>query len=219
MKIPDNMSKQQKYDLVIKDYYAIANWYDGKYDASKEFKLQLQSFISSLPSNAKVLDVASGTGKESSVIAKHASVTALDISQEMLKKLSSRIHNITTIIGTMVDLPFEDKSFDAIWSSRGIIHIPREDIQKVIQEFKRVLKIGGLLGLIFLENTDEVEYIEEFLPETEASNNEGLIYYRNLYSEKFIIDILKKEGCIIEKSEVCMDMDQEQNRYIQARVS
>src|SRR5690348_16680116 len=96
-----NLPKQQKYDFVRKDYAAIVNWYDGKYDAAREFQPQLRAFITALPQPARVLDVASGTGKETAVITQSVDVTALDISPEMLERLHERNPQIPTVVGNM----------------------------------------------------------------------------------------------------------------------
>lgn len=45
------------------------------------------------------------------------------------------------------DLPFEDGEVDAINSSHMIEHIHNPMVEKVIQEFHRVLKVDGLLTL------------------------------------------------------------------------
>ena len=47
----------------------------------------------------------------------------------------------------VADLPFKDNTIDEILTKHLIEHIPLNDIFKVISEWKRVLKIGGVLNL------------------------------------------------------------------------
>ena len=49
----------------------------------------------------------------------------------------------------MMDLDFENDYFDGIWSCGSIYHIPKSDVGKVINEFRRILKKGGILGINF----------------------------------------------------------------------
>ncbi|MCX6780475.1 MAG: class I SAM-dependent methyltransferase, partial [Candidatus Magasanikbacteria bacterium] len=63
----------------------------------------------------KVLDVGAGTGRLSILLSKAgAAVTALDVSDEMLKVLKNKDEKIETIVGDAESLPFEDSSFDIV---------------------------------------------------------------------------------------------------------
>jgi cyclopropane fatty-acyl-phospholipid synthase-like methyltransferase len=45
----------------------------------------------------------------------------------------------------LATLPFTDGSFDAVVSFYAVIHVPREEHRTVLEEFHRVLLVGGLL--------------------------------------------------------------------------
>jgi predicted SAM-dependent methyltransferase len=45
----------------------------------------------------------------------------------------------------MSDMPFADSSFDRIFCTSVIEHLGRDEMIKVAQEFRRILKTGGLL--------------------------------------------------------------------------
>ena len=169
MEIKKTVPPEAIYQLVREDYEAVAEWYDNKYDASREFAFQLHDFMNALPTNPKVLDIGAGTGKESLLLSKKSRVTAFDLSEAMLKRLKKLHPKIETKIGNMINLSFPENDFDGIWSCRSIIHIPYSDLERTLGGFNRVLKQGGTLGLIFL-TPEEIgkEIVEEFLPETEA---------------------------------------------------
>ncbi|MFA5127376.1 MAG: methyltransferase domain-containing protein [Patescibacteria group bacterium] len=92
----------------------------------------------------KILDVGAGTGRTSVILAKMgAEVTALDVSEKMLKELKKKNAKIKIVVGDAESLPFPDKSFDAIMSAFLIVHL--KDPTHFFDEAYRVLKDGGLL--------------------------------------------------------------------------
>ena len=94
----------------------------------------------------KVLDAGAGTGRIT--IRLHnagAEVTALDISPDMLKILGEKESAIERVEGDMEDMPFEDDSFDMVFSSLAIVHLKKLDT--FLDECYRVLKDDGLLVL------------------------------------------------------------------------
>jgi len=52
------------------------------------------------------------------------------------------------VISSALELPFQDASIDAIYSSHVIEHFNRPDMDKLFREFSRVLKSGGELEII-----------------------------------------------------------------------
>jgi len=95
----------------------------------------------------KVLDAGAGSGRISlKLLEAGAEVTALDISPEMLSLLRQKSPRITTVEGDMEALPFEDASFDRVFSSLAIVHL--KDVTSFFDEVYRVLKDDGLFILV-----------------------------------------------------------------------
>lgn len=93
----------------------------------------------------RLLDAGCGTGwfsKRAHELG--AEVTALDVGEKLLSKVREKC-NVTTVIGDLVDLKFEDNFFDYVISSEVIEHTinPR----KAVSEIVRVTKIGGVIAL------------------------------------------------------------------------
>lgn len=95
----------------------------------------------------KVLDAGAGTGRISlKLFDADAQVTALDISPEMLAILKSKNASIETAEGDIEHMPFEDDTFDMIFSSLTLIHLKK--IDQFMDECYRVLKDDGLFILV-----------------------------------------------------------------------
>lgn len=105
--------------------------------------------LSGIHEGQKVLDVCSGTGELSFLLAQkvgpNGSVIGADFCDNMLalarKKAGGNWSNVSFIFSDAKKLPFPDKSFDAVTVSFGMRNIP--DTQLALQEICRVLRPGG----------------------------------------------------------------------------
>jgi ubiquinone/menaquinone biosynthesis C-methylase UbiE len=112
---------------------------------------------SGIKEGMKVLEVGCGSGAFTTFVAravgKEGEVFALDIQREMLKQLEKKlskkknqdIMNIQLIEGDAHNLPFDDDSFDLVYTVTVLQEIP--DKNKALHEIKRVLKPGGILAV------------------------------------------------------------------------
>jgi len=96
----------------------------------------------------KVLDFGCGLGRHSIFFAKQGfHVSAFDLSEEATHHLKSwsEKENLSIEIknADMMQLPYDDNSFDAIFVYHVISHTDSAGIKKIINEMSRVLRIGG----------------------------------------------------------------------------
>jgi len=101
----------------------------------------------------RVLDVGSGLGGPSRYLAWHygCHVSGVDLTAEfvrvaeMLTRLTGLVDKADYRQGNALDLPFEDMSFDIVWSQNAAMNIADRD--RLYREMRRVLKPGGKLAL------------------------------------------------------------------------
>ncbi len=119
-------------------------------------KKAIRQLVSSHPKN--ILDVATGTGDfaiTSYEILKPERITGIDISEGMLEIGRKKIEkaglqqNIELLNGDSEAILFDDDTFDAVTVAFGVRNF--ENLEKGLEEIKRVLKPGG--KLIVLECT------------------------------------------------------------------
>jgi ubiquinone biosynthesis O-methyltransferase len=92
-----------------------------------------------------LLDAGCGTGWFSKPAAERgAKVTSMDLGEKLLEEVKKKCES-TRVVGSIMEMPFEDNSFDYVVSSEVIEHIP--DANAAIKELYRVLKPGGTLVL------------------------------------------------------------------------
>jgi sarcosine/dimethylglycine N-methyltransferase len=101
--------------------------------------------------DTRVLDVGSGYGGAARFLAKTygCRVTCLNLSEvenernRTLNREQGLDHLIEVVDGSFEDLPFEDNSYDVIWSQDAFLH--SGDRSRVLEEVARVLRPGGEL--------------------------------------------------------------------------
>ena len=82
-----------------------------------------------------ILDVGCGNGIITNELAKHYRVIGIDYSFQALKFVQSN-----KIRASSNYLPIKDSSFDAVFSSEMIEHLPESILEQTVSEFKRVTK-------------------------------------------------------------------------------
>jgi ubiquinone/menaquinone biosynthesis C-methylase UbiE len=129
-------------------------------------------------------------------------------SQIEMAKAFSKEHNVELNIskGDIRVLPFKDESISFIYSYNTIFHMKKADIEKAVNEIKRVLKPGGLCFINYLSLYDEDYGQGEKVGEGEFLQDEGdgkviHTYYDINEAEKHFQDmkILFKENRIQER--------------------
>lgn len=102
--------------------------------------------------NLKIADIGCGTGASTLLLAQKldAQITAVDLFPEFLNILQKRAYNIgvadkiQTLSCSMDKLPFEDNSYDAVWSEGAIYNM---GFEKGIAYLKRFIKPSGILAV------------------------------------------------------------------------
>jgi 2-polyprenyl-3-methyl-5-hydroxy-6-metoxy-1,4-benzoquinol methylase len=89
-----------------------------------------------------MLDAACGTGYGTDWLASHGpQAQGLDLSEKAVEYATHRYPHLKFTVGSVLELPFPDNTFDAITSVETIEHVP--GAEKMVSEMHRVLKPGG----------------------------------------------------------------------------
>ena len=102
------------------------------------------------PPGSRLLHAGCGNGQVDTSLQEDMKLTALDISVLALRLYSRNIPKAVAVRhGSVLDLPFEDASFDGVYSLGVLDHFAAGEIQRVVAEFGRVLRPGGKLVLFW----------------------------------------------------------------------
>ena len=111
----------------------------------------------------KVLEIGCGMGSHSGLIARYAKeLTSIDITETAVNTTNKRfelfgLQNAKAINVDAENMPFENESFDFIWSW-GVIH-HSNNTDKIAKEINRVLKIGGKASVMIYNKNSTRYYI------------------------------------------------------------
>jgi len=153
----------------VRDFYDVV-WteYIPEFEKSKE---HLEMFFSADEvQNREIFDCGCGTGIFTNIFGTMGAgkVTGLDISPGSLgtgKKIQSdlKLENVEFVEGDMLDLPYDDASFDIVWAWGSAHHT--ENPEQALNQIDRVLRPGGGLLLALYKKT-RLTWIHEILRKT-----------------------------------------------------
>ncbi|HLL60544.1 MAG TPA: class I SAM-dependent methyltransferase [Candidatus Nitrosocosmicus sp.] len=187
MKVKGLQDTIQWYDTHAKEYAdKITNVYNED---------SINAFTHLLPSDPYVLDAGCGAGRHVKLLSqKGAKVIGIDISKGLLEEAKKRNPEIEFLYGDITQIPFDDKTFDGVWSHASIVHLEKEeDVHAALCEFHRILKDNGILHLHVKEQqgTADTEVISDIL-----SNHERFFRF---YTKEGLSNMLQKIGFDIYK--------------------
>jgi 2-polyprenyl-3-methyl-5-hydroxy-6-metoxy-1,4-benzoquinol methylase len=134
--------RQLYYDRMVTG----ANWDDrtNRHETLRRLNLIFDQLLSDVPLHGvSLLDAGSGGGHFSAAACdRGAKVTSLDVGQHLLDQVASRC-NSTRVLGSVLEIPFDDGWFDVVLSTEVIEHTP--DPEGALAELARVVRPGGCL--------------------------------------------------------------------------
>ena len=159
---------------VVKQQYATANNLGTRisiHDKYSTNKLGFGNWIFSnyrIDKGAKVLELGCGTGDmwkdKESVICTCSKIILSDFSEGMVATTRDNIgsyDNIEYKVLDIQDIPYEDATFDIVIANMMLYHVP--DIERGLEEVRRVLKSGGYFYCATYGEHGIIEYLSKIL--------------------------------------------------------
>lgn len=138
-------------DKTAKEFYNSSDLYFDICENRDEssFKNLLDVVNQYVPKDSRLLEFGCGTGNLASMISNSSyRVTGVDISERFIKyakETYAENHNLDFRLVDFGTLPFNDHSFDCVYTCAVLEHC--YDVDKIVLDFDRLLKPGGLLVL------------------------------------------------------------------------
>ncbi|AKB84148.1 bifunctional 2-polyprenyl-6-hydroxyphenol methylase/3-demethylubiquinol 3-O-methyltransferase UbiG [Methanococcoides methylutens] len=159
----------------------------------------IEPIRSRIPEGCRILDAGSGKGRHLLPLSNFYDCTGIDVSPTALKAsreyLAKRDREAHHSVSSITHLPFADNSFEGIVCFGVLQHLMKNEREKAVAEFKRVLKPGGT---IFLEvfGIKDMRYGGDAVEPHTFVRQSGIIYHyftkeeiENLFRDFGILDI------------------------------
>ncbi len=113
---------------------------------------KIQKIIENIPPDVQsIIDIGCGNGVITNELAKKYQVLGVDRSKSALQFVTSQ-----KLEASCDNIPIPSQSFDMVFSSELLEHLPDEIFQKTIQEFKRISKKYIFITVPNRENPDKL---------------------------------------------------------------
>ena len=166
------------YDKTAVEYYKLVS----------EFKLlpEITEFIKIVRKNGKILDLGCGPGHHSKYFSNLGfDVIGIDLSLEMIK--IAKRESIKSVFQVMdiLDLNFEKDTFNGIWASASLLHVPKSKIKFVLKKLKEILIENGILYISLKQG----EGSEIFIDNRYGGVEKHYVYYYPEEIEKLLKNV------------------------------
>jgi len=129
-----------------------AGWYDDSYDdyassfryGRKHINTHFRNEVRQLPRGARILDIGCGTGHQLAILCREGfDAVGVEPSGQMRQQASRRLPPGTLVAGSVLELPFEDNTFDFVYALEVFRYLTWVDTLRGLKETYRVLQPGG----------------------------------------------------------------------------
>jgi demethylmenaquinone methyltransferase/2-methoxy-6-polyprenyl-1,4-benzoquinol methylase len=189
--------EKEYYPLIKKVFAAWAPFYDIFTMPISKVRDRVVNFTDAR-NGSKILDVATGTGKQAFAFARKGyEVIGIDLSEAMLKVANkkNKYGNVKFEVGDTTNLPFEDNSYDICCVSFGLHDMPLSIREKALKEMVRVTKTKGMM--VIVDYALPKRKIARFLIYHSVKFYEGKYYSEFIKSD--LKTLLRKKGIEIKE--------------------
>lgn len=182
--------------IVLAGYQKVATTYAALRTSESEDVKALNLLRQRLPRGSLVLDAGCGSGHPvTRFLSGLFEVVGIDFSMAQNRLAQEIVPEAALVCGDIANLPFSSETFDAVCSYYAIIHVPRDEHRKLLQDVHRVVKNGGFV-LLCMGAGD--------LP-TDTSDFHGVEMFWSHYGREANLEMLRHVGFDILWSEIIKD--------------
>ena len=147
-------------------------------------------FLSYLSAQDSILDVGCGSGRDAKYFTeKGFGVTGVDLSEVMIEVAQENAPQASFVIQDIEEMEFPEQSFNGIWASASLLHIPKNKMKTVLTDLYSFLKDEGVFFISLKEGEGEALHLDH--------RYGGLEEFLSFYKEDEIVSFLEEAGFTI----------------------
>ena len=184
-----NLLTRQAYNLAAQKYH---NLFHNEMNEKEYDRKLLDSFATRFNKDSLICDAGCGPSAHIGryLFDKGIKIVGMDISEKCIELARNYNPDMKFECADIVNMPFDDNTFEGLISYYSIINTPKIYIPKIFSEFRRVLKPDGFLLVAVKAGTTE-GYIDNLLG-IKARN------YFSLFTKEEIVAYFSQAGFLIE---------------------
>jgi len=156
----------QDVDAARAFYTRISSVYDALADKDEHRARELGIALLAAQPGERILEIGFGTGSSlvslATLVGSTGRVTGIDVSPGMKAVAERRVRSaglascVDLSVGVVPPIPFDERSFDAIFAAFTLELFPEDTIPVVLREARRTLRPRGRLAVVSMDfGTDE----------------------------------------------------------------
>lgn len=115
---------------------------------------RLDAFLNELAAGAAIFELGCGGGQDSeAMLARGFDVTPTDGTPEIAREAEKRLGQPVRVL--LFDDLDETERFDGIWANACLLHVPRQDLPRILGRIHKALKPGGIFYASFKAGSQE----------------------------------------------------------------
>ena len=198
---------RQKRNIVKNNYNAIARVYDENYGGIDSYTKYVREFLNKVDRD-RIVELGCGSGAMANYMYECGKqVIAVDFSTSLLNIARRKYPNVEFYEADICEYIPAIK-YDGLITKDVLFHLPTKDLERVLKNFKRILKTGGKYCIIMdvSDNIGENIYTEELDDRYE-------IYY-NYMPVDTIKDMLVQTGLKVDDVRLIDEFDNASTLFI-----
>lgn len=190
-----------------KVYNKIASEYDKQHFG--HFWVEEFDFYKNILKGNNIVDLGCGAGRDAAIFIDNGfNYTGIDISSGMLKVANKRAPEGNFKQMDFSKTSFGNNTFDGFWASASFVHVPKNEIDKTLQEAKRITKKGGI-GFISMKEKNKIE--EGFIKKEKYG---GISRYFSFYTQNEFKNTIEKNGFSVIKMAIYEENDKSKTKWL-----
>lgn len=199
--------KEENKQKTLDTYNKIAPKYSSGHYAhfwTDEFEI-----YKGLIDGKRVIDIGCGAGRDADEFVKNGfDYMGVDGSEGMLEVARARVPDGTFKKMDFYSLDFPENTFDGFWAAASFLHVPKEDVSKVIGEARKVIKPEGVGFISIKEKTNKDEGL------IEENKYGGIARYFAFYLRDEFKKLLEDNGLKVIKMTVRVEDDEIKTKWL-----
>lgn len=121
--------------------YNAKYWSQYAENSDSNYNEEMAKFIRDLAVSLRVqnvLEIGCNSGNDLKLFPQEFDVSGIDPNESAIRKASQNLPNFKFKVGLITELPFEDSSFDFVFTRNVLNHIDNADMEKAVNELFRV---------------------------------------------------------------------------------